>query len=61
MSSLGKLNGIAVETTGNNSADISKGLVYVYNYDMNDFDSFKASLMEYHGLVYVEPFWIKPQ
>ena len=62
LSKIDSINGTPVTVTLNDSADISKGLIYIYEYDMTDFDSFKAGLMNRHGLVNVEEaVWIKPR
>ena len=60
MQTLNKLNGIPVTTTINNSLNICKGLVYVYNYNMAVYPAFRRGLMEQHGLQeIIEPHWIK--
>ena len=62
LSKIDSINGTPVTVTLNDSADISKGLIYIYEYDMTDFDSFKAGLMNRHGLVNVEEaVWVKPR
>ena len=62
LSKIDEINGVRCSVTLNDSADIAKGLIYIYDYDMTDFDSFKAGLMQQRGLVNVEEaVWIKPR
>ena len=54
------INGIDAEIKINNFAHLNKGLIYVYGYNMVDFDGFKSKLMEQHNLQDVkEASWIK--
>ena len=59
MGKLEKLYGIEVRITVNNKLSANKGLIYIYGYNMTDFEKFKKGLMEEHGLIdVVEPTWI---
>ena len=54
------INGISAEISVNNFAHLNRGLIYIYGYNMNNFESFKASLMEQHDVQDVtEATWIK--
>lgn len=60
MSELKNINNIPIEIQVNNSISIIQGLVYVYNYNMADFDKFKEGLKKQYGLQEaIEPHWIK--
>ena len=62
LSKIDEISGVRCSVTLNDSADIAKGLIYIHEYDMTDFDAFKAGLMQRHGLVNVEEaVWIKPR
>ena len=62
MSGLSTLNGIPVQIEVNTSLDVQKALIYIYGYDMSEFDSFRVALMRQHGLQHVEEaLWIKPR
>ena len=56
------INGISVEVTVNTALNVNKGLLYIYGYNMVDFEEFKAGLAEQYGLSsVVEATWIKPR
>ena len=62
LSKIDEISGVRCSVTLNDSADVAKGLIYIYDYDMTDFDSFKTGLMQQRGLVNVEEaVWIKPR
>ena len=59
MQAVGNINIIDVEVTVN-TALINKGLVYIYGYNMVDFESFKEGLTKQYGLSsIIEATWIK--
>ena len=56
------LNKTSVEITVNESIQIRKGLIYIYSYDLNDFENYKTSMMNDIGVAGVEEAtWIKPR
>ena len=60
MSKLTKIMNYDVETSVNSSSDVEKGLIYIYGYDLSNFESFKKSLVSELNLVNVEEAtWIK--
>ena len=54
MSTIDKIIEIPVEITVNTPSDIQKRLVYIYGYNMSNFDTFKEGLVRQHRLVQVE-------
>ena len=57
---IAKLNGIETEIKVNSFAHLNKGLIYVYGYNMRNFEVFRERLIEQHGLQDVkEAPWIK--
>ena len=62
INSLRDINGIPVKISVNSKLNVNKGLIYIYNYSMCDFQSFKEGLMKQHGLQdVIEPHWIRPR
>ena len=62
LSSLRFLNNIPVQISVNETNNVNKGLIYVYNYDMSNFPTFRNDLMKHLGVIdVVEPTWIKRQ
>ena len=60
MLQLKHLNKMEVEVTPNTSFTIQKGLIYVYSYNMNDFEYYKQCLKEKYNLQDVtRAEWIK--
>jgi hypothetical protein len=57
---LQNINNVPVQISPNTSHGTQNGLIYVYQYNMNNFRTFKEGLMKDHGLQDVtEAFWIK--
>ena len=62
MQAVSKINGIPVEISVNTALNGNKGLVYIYGYNMVDFEAFKAGLTAQYGLSsIIEATWIKPR
>ena len=60
--SLQMLNGKSIELSINKNIQVQKGLVYIYGYDMNNFQDYKSSMMNDLGVMNVEEAtWIKPR
>ena len=56
------INGISVKVGVNTALNVNKGVLYIYGYNMVDFEAFKAGLAEQYGLSsVVEAAWIKPR
>ena len=49
LNSFTNINGIFVKVTINDKMNVSKGLVYVYNYSMCDFEAFRKGLVSNSG------------
>ena len=59
---LKSLNNINIEVNINNNCKINKGLIYIYGFDLSDYENFRQSLIRETGLVEVEnAHWIKPR
>ena len=57
---IAKLNGIETDIKVKSFAHLNKGLIYVYGYNMRNFEVFRERLIEQHGLQDVkEAPWIK--
>ena len=62
MQAIANINGISIEVAVNKSLNTIKILVYIYGYNMSDFDAFKRGLSKQYGLQdVVEANWIKPR
>ena len=56
------INGISMEISVNKSFNTIKGLVYVYGYNLSDFEAFKRGLIKQYGLQdVIEASCIKPR
>ena len=56
------INGISTEISVNKSFNTIKGLVYVYGYNLSDFEAFKRGMIKQYGLQdVIEASWIKPR
>ena len=54
------VNNINIEVNINNNCKINKGLIYIYEYDLSDYENFRQSLIRETGLVEAEnAHWIK--
>ena len=60
MQKIKDINGISVEVSVNTALNVNKGLVYIYGYNMMNFEAFNAGLAEQYELSsVVEVTWIK--
>ena len=62
MKTINNINGIKTEIKVNKTYNTIKGLIYVYGYNMSNFEAYKRGMMEKYGLQdVVEATWIRPR
>ena len=60
MQLVSNINGIPVQVSVNTARNVNKGLIYIYGYNMVDFETFKSGLAAQYGLTSIVPAtWIK--
>ena len=60
--SIKEINGLSVTITKHPNYNTSKGIIYIYGYDMTDFNSYGCELMrEINARDVVQATWIKPK